>query len=114
MSRAMHWMAYAAPWLAVLTLLAIYLVSPGFYLTYVLELRRRESQAVEMATVLLLAVAVVTLAWSAWGLWREARRARSGGTDLEPRDTAGRFAAALFVTGIFAAALFFLGEEVNW
>jgi hypothetical protein len=114
MSRAMHWMAYAAPWLAVLTLLAIYLVAPRFYLAYVLEIRRRESQAVEMATVLLLGVAVVTLAWSSWRLWREARRARAGRTDPEQRESLGRFAAASFVTGIFAAALFFLGEEVNW
>ena len=43
------------------------------------------------------------------------RRARRGHqTDLEPRESLGRVAAAFFVTGIFAAALFFLGEEVNW
>jgi hypothetical protein len=114
MSRAMHWMAYAAPWLAVVTLLAIYLVSPRFYLAYVLEIGRRESQAVEVATVLLLFVAVTTLAVSTWRLWRAARRARASRVDSQPRETLGRFAAAFFVTGIFAAALFFLGEEVNW
>ncbi len=114
MSRAMHWLAYAAPWLAVLTLLAIYLVAPRFYLTYVLELRRRESQAVEMATVLVLGVAVVALAWSSVRLWRAARRARATRAHLEPRESLGRAAAAFFVTGVFAAALFFLGEEVNW
>ncbi len=104
-------LAYAAPLVVILTLLTIYLVAPEFYLARVLELTRRESQAVEMATVALLAVALFPLAWAAKRLWSDLPRAIEGSG---ARPLLHRYGAAVFVTLILLATLFFLGEEVNW
>jgi Kef-type K+ transport system membrane component KefB len=110
--RASDLLAYAAPLLVILTLLTIYLVAPEFYLARVLELQHRESQAVEMATVACLAVALVPLAWAAGRLWRTLPPADHVPPGL-PR-LLHRYGAAAFVSLILLATVFFLGEEINW
>ena len=104
--------AYAVPLAVIAALFITYTVSPDFYARYVLHIRHRESQAVEIATAGFLVIATVTLAWSSARLWARSRRApfalpgAAGALD--------RFGAAAFVTAMLAAAVFFLGEELNW
>jgi hypothetical protein len=104
--------AFAAPLLIILTLLTIYLVAPDFYLARILELQHRESQAVEMATVACLAVALLPLAWATARLWRNLPSADGAPSGL-PR-VLHRYGAAAFVSLILLATAFFLGEEINW
>ncbi len=98
--------AYALPIVILAALVTTYLVSPTFYLTYVLELRHREYQIVENANFTSALVAFVLLAWAAWRWWR--RPADIGATLLHQRG------AAMLVTVVMLGTLFVAGEEVNW
>ncbi len=83
-----------------LGIFAIYLISPTFYLSYILEADLREFQAVELSSFTASLIAAGILAAAAWRVWR-----------ISPP---GRPEAALFVAAVAAAAFFFAGEEVNW
>jgi hypothetical protein len=111
MKRAIDAAACAAPFLVILALLGTYLLSPQFYLDYVLELTLRESQAVEVATVTFLVLALVPMGWASWQLWfRRPAPSAAGGF----RGWLHRNGAFGFVTSMTLATAFFLGEEINW
>lgn len=97
--------AMGAPPAIALSLLAVYLVSPSFYLEWVLEEKRRERQAVEILTVLAGMGAGVVLLIAAARLWVRDR-------------AAGRIAnlpGSALIAGVVAlATIFFAGEEVSW
>ena len=83
----------------------------GTYLTYILEERYREYQAVEMITFGCSTLAAVFGFVAAFVVYRQARRHRPGGGMLMRLSVLG----APGVLGVTAlAALFFAGEEVNW
>ncbi len=78
-------------------LVITYALSPEFYLQYVLELKQRERQAVEIVTVTCALIASVMMAYAAVRLWRRGVRW-----------------AALHVGLLAAASFFFGGEEINY
>ena len=116
--RPIEWMAYALPLVLIAVLVLLYLISPRFYLKYVLEVFYRESQAVEVVTVCAAFVASILLLWSGWWLWR-------AGVDsmpkfgVDPRVLKGPAllrgrGGAVVIGAVGLAAFFFAGEEVNW
>lgn len=94
----------ALPVLILLTLVGIYLISPRFYLDYILEALKRERQAVEIATFSFLFLGgIVMIAVVA----RQCRRRREL---AEPGST-----AALVIHALVLLACFFVaGEEIDW
>lgn len=104
MSVFSHVAMIAPPAISV-ALLAVYLVSPSFYLEWVLEEKQRERQAVEILTVLTGIAAGVVLVVAAARLWVRDRKA-------------GRIAnlpGSALIAGVVAlATIFFAGEEVSW
>ena len=110
--------AYVLPVLLLGLLGALYWLLPHFYLTYVLEISNRESQAVELVTVLATFTASILLLWSASKLWHLPTDWMCG-MDLDPRDLRGPKrlrgrGGALIVGAVGLASFFFAGEEVNW
>jgi hypothetical protein len=99
-NRLRDWGLALFPACLALGIFAIYLISPEFYLRYILERDLREFQAVELSSFGIALIAAGVLATAAWRVWR-----------VSPP---GRPEAALFVAGVAAAAFFFAGEEVNW
>lgn len=92
----------ALPFLIVGALTAMYLISPRFYLTYIIEEANREHGAVEIATFSSAILGGLLLLGAGWRLFRrEGRR-------LTPRSGA----AIVGVVGL--AGVFFAGEEVSW
>jgi hypothetical protein len=104
-TRPIDWVAAAIPVLLVAALLAIYAISPWFYLRYVLEYQQRETQAVEYVTVGSAFLASVLLFIAAAKQWRISR------SELG----ASRFPGGpVFIFVIALAAFFLTGEEINW
>lgn len=90
------------PFLTVGMLTAIYLISPRFYLTYIIEESNREHGAVEIVTFSCAILGGLLLLSAWWRLFgREGRR-------ITPRSGA----AIVGVVGL--AGVFFAGEEVSW
>lgn len=111
--RLLRNLAYASPLVVIVTLLAIYLVAPDFYLTYVLEYQHREYQAVEMLTVVFGALASVLLLVTAWQLGRAAWRSRAAaGTSLHRMFD--HWFPTLLVLAVGLACFVLVGEEVSW
>ncbi|MEO1128835.1 MAG: hypothetical protein AAFX05_03900 [Planctomycetota bacterium] len=78
-------------------LLVVYLVAPEFYLAHILREDAREYQFVEIVTFGSSAVASAILLWCTSRFWKE------------------RIVGATILVGtLFAATLFFAGEEVSW
>lgn len=114
---SMDAVAYAAPVAVILALIGIYTLSPQFYLRYVLELHRRESQAVEIATFICGLFASVMLVAATWRLAGLCRRARRGGRCAVRSGWRGRLdgcGGTLIVAMVAAATIFQAGEEINW
>ncbi|MEX1015986.1 MAG: hypothetical protein WDZ31_04500 [Phycisphaeraceae bacterium] len=97
--------AYALPVVLLAVMVLIYIVSPSFYLTYVLEKEHRETQAVEILTFLCGLTASGLLAWSAWRLWR---------LEWHAGKVAGLPGGPMLVAVVALAAIFFTGEEISW
>lgn len=94
-------------------LLGTYLISPRFYLTYVLSSTEREFQVVELITVTEAFLAASMLSCAGWRLWR--RPSRDLGSDQGGPRGGQRLQPALLVLGLTAAAAFFFaGEEISW
>jgi hypothetical protein len=100
-STALGVVVAALPAIVVSVLAGLYHLDPKLYLRYVLQSRRRELQAVELATFVAAAIAGVLLVRAAWALWAHRGRVRT--TD-----------GAVLVGALALAALFFAGEEISW
>ena len=93
------------------TLILLYLIRPDFYLAYVLSRELREHQAVELITLACSLSGGLLLCFSAWRLWSQDHIAwpdRPSGRILR------RHGAAIIVTLIAIATIFFAGEEISW
>ncbi|MEX2387958.1 MAG: hypothetical protein WD534_08770 [Phycisphaeraceae bacterium] len=97
--------AYALPVVLLTVMVLIYVVSPTFYLTYVLEKEHRETQAVEILTFLCGLTASGLLVWSAWRLWR---------LEWQAGKIAGLPGGPMLVAVVALATIFFTGEEISW
>lgn len=107
--RCGRWVVYAVPLMLVAVLQITYLVAPQFYLTYVIEYRNRENQAVEMITFGCAFLGSLCMFWSAWRLRRPNLPWR-----LRPGPLLRDRGAFLIVGGLALATLFFAGEEISW
>lgn len=94
-------LACALPLGLIAAMLAVYFIDRDFYLTYVLEPRKREYQAVEIATLLFLFLSLPLLAAAARSQWRSGREA-------------GGRAALVVIVLVLGAAAFAMGEEADW
>lgn len=94
--------AYMLPVVIMGSLTAIYLISPRFYLEYVLHAKKREGQAVEIVTFAAAFGGGLLLMWSSWRVWN--------GSGRRFRGTGG----AIIIAAIAASALFLAGEEISW
>ncbi len=97
----------------ILALLVTYLVSPDFYLTWVLNEKQRETQIVEYLTFGSSALAGVMLLIGGVRLWRRQRRSEPGAGSFWRRHVHDR-GGAWIVLVVAAAALFLAGEEISW
>jgi len=110
-------LAWAIPAALFLALLLAYVVSPDFYLTYLLEHENREYQAVELLTFAFGVVGAAALGWSALSLWKTSSKARELGlTPVRPGalGAADGRGGALIVAVVFLATFFLTMEEINW
>ena len=105
--------ASAWPAMIPLALGATYYLSPRFYLTYILEVRRREFQFVEMATEIFALSAAVMLLVAGGRAWRSGTEARRSGRVPAKRWLDGRGGAAIILF-LAAACLFLAAEEASW
>ncbi len=109
--------AYVLPALIYLGLLAAYLISPDFYLTYLLESSQREYQAVELATFAFALGSTATLGWAAVSMYRSTTQARERGLISFRPGLAGAGdgrGGAIIVAVVALATLFLALEEINW
>ena len=95
--------AYLAPLALIAVLIGVHAVSPHFYLTYVLEEKQREYQAVEIFTFTCAILGSGLMFHAAWRLWRGAR-------DRSLRERGG----LAIITVLALATFFFAGEEISW
>ncbi|MCZ6834619.1 MAG: hypothetical protein O7G85_02490 [Planctomycetota bacterium] len=97
---------WSVPILLIAAITLTYILSPAFYLKYVLSAKERELQAVEIITFASAFLGGILLTWAAWKAWRQG--AQSGKSGLKGRGGA-------FIVGIIAlASIFFAGEEISW
>ncbi len=97
MAKIIKIIGYVCPIAIVSGLYVMYLASPEFYLSYILEETRREQGAVEVVTFLSALIAGLLLSYSTWQLWQR-----------------GNWLAAGIVGAVSAATLVFAGEEIGW
>jgi hypothetical protein len=102
--RPVDLLAAAIPPAIVLLFLAIFLLSPSTYLTYILEHKNRELQAVEIITFTSAFGAAFILFGCAMAEWWRVRR--EGGSFIP--------GGALLIGVVGLAALFLGGEEISW
>jgi len=115
--RTLDVLACATPVVLFAALALTYAVSPGFYLTYILEHEQREYQAVELATFAFGLTGAAALGWSTLSLWHSTTRARVMGLVAPRPGFAGAGdgrGGALIVAVVFAATFFLSMEEINW
>jgi hypothetical protein len=94
-------LAITLPLGLIAALLTIYFINRDFYLTYILEQRRREFQAVEIMTLGFFACAVPLMIAATW---RQFKRCRNSGDWM-----------GLIVIGlVMGATIFAFGEEIDW
>jgi hypothetical protein len=98
-------LAFATPPVCIALLVVIYLISPEFYLRRVLAYRVRETQAVEIITVIQSLLAAGLLLYCGVRYLR-LQRSQPGASRLP--------GGAFFILLIGLAALFFAGEEASW
>ena len=104
-----HRITYAIPLGLIAALVCTYLISPAFYLEYVLNEEQREYQVVELITVSSALLGSVLMLIASCRLWRGSG---PGGAGVAAWRT-GRGAAAIIAL-LMLATFFFAGEEINW
>lgn len=92
---------WLVPVALMLALVFTYLISPAFYLEYILHSMSREHQLVEIITFGSALLGGLLLVWSARLAWKR-------GGCLSERS------GAVIIGIIAAASLFFAGEEISW
>ncbi len=107
--RGLTILTVVTPLAIIAALVLSYVISPSFYLTYVLEAEMREYQAVEIATFTLLLLAGLVLVGVVWRLWGLRARWK------QPGDVLYRGWYGLGLVFIVMLACFFVaGEEIDW
>jgi len=111
--------AYLLPPGLVLGLFVVYLISPKFYLQYILEERNREEQVVEYITVLSAFIGSLALFYSSARLWvlsssQSLADPLAENASDPPSGFLLRRGAALMVLVVGLASFFLAGEEIDW
>jgi hypothetical protein len=96
-SKILNQIGYVSPIVIVSGLFVTYLVTPKFYLSYLLEEAQRERGVVEIVTFLSALIAGLIFLYSTWHLLQS-----------------GNWLAAGIVGSISVATLIFAGEEISW
>lgn len=108
----------ATPLMVIASLCGCYALAPDFYLTYILEYRQREHQAVEIVTTLCGLASGLLMLYCAAVLWRapsqRLMRSAEGGTGSRWPGILADRGGAKIVLILGLAAIFFTGEEISW